>query len=74
MSGDPATFLNDALEPVAIIFRLVPSGISPRQPGAEDLAAAALQAAIRAHRDVRVAEGSLAETESAKRRRRLFGS
>lgn len=38
MTGSPAKFLNDALEPLAHHFKTVPSGIQPIEPTAEEWA------------------------------------
>jgi hypothetical protein len=73
-------FLNDALEPLSFLFRLAPSGIRLKTGQSQ---AGLLLSAIKANREARLAEGTLASAvspamraageSSEERRRRLFG-
>lgn len=73
-------FLNDALEPLSFLFRLAPSGIRLRTGQSQ---AGLLLSAIKANREARLAEGTLAsavspamraaDESSESRRRKLFG-
>lgn len=38
LTDNPALFLNDALEPLALLYGLAPSGIRPRQPSEREIA------------------------------------
>lgn len=80
MAARADEFLNDALEPLSFLFRLAPSGIRLRTGQSQ---AGLLMSAIKANREARLADGTLASAvspamraaseDSEARRKRLFG-